>query len=306
MWRRRVSAAQTPKPALRDRPGSSPAAAAVGQVDGGHTGQFPGPGIRSGPVVRSVVRCKRPCSAPRSREKGAKPLICLAPCSLVAPCGALTGGPGSLTLLPESRMNAHFRRFGVSQLPGKLPGRVACYAGSLGASLRLHFPEPRTASRPLLGKYLFRWHCLPVSASLSVMALCRQPPRAHIASSVPRCDEAHVGLARACAYRAPPPRIPRAGAYCSASQPGRVDVTLLRPSAGSEYGHDHCLSPSTLFRWHHSTFGNVATSSARVVRDCSWLPRAESCVTNPTDASTRLTRANPVAQVASPKKATPS
>ena len=35
------------------------------------------------------------------------------------------GGPGSLTLSLESRMNAQFLEFGRLKLPGKLPGEAA-------------------------------------------------------------------------------------------------------------------------------------------------------------------------------------
>lgn len=37
--------------------------------------------------------------------------------------------PGSLTLLPKIRMNTHFWLFGVSKLPGKLPGQLPVWRG---------------------------------------------------------------------------------------------------------------------------------------------------------------------------------
>jgi hypothetical protein len=58
-------------------------------------------GLESTALTTSVARCKGPCLALCGREKGAKSLIYLAPWSLLAPCGACSGGPASIAFAYE-------------------------------------------------------------------------------------------------------------------------------------------------------------------------------------------------------------
>jgi hypothetical protein len=73
----------------------------------------------------AVARCKGSCPVPCGHEEAPKSLIYLGAWSLLAPCGAVNGGPGSLTLWLGSRMNASFHVLASVELPGKLPGQCA-------------------------------------------------------------------------------------------------------------------------------------------------------------------------------------
>ena len=52
----------------------------------------------------------------------------------LAPCGAVSGGPGSLTLWLKSRMNAHFPACMAPELSGKLSSQVDAYTQRAAAS----------------------------------------------------------------------------------------------------------------------------------------------------------------------------